>query len=165
MMKSLLGLMLVFSFACGHKAPPPRESQVTGFIEQWRADFENENKEFVRYYQEYLQEVERIYVTNQQESKFPEYLSSIRNIFELMAHAEHMLPVFYKKMKGRRASLLSKDFKSYSERSLSETHDRLYLERETKLLEVLGEEFFNKLKDNYKIFKANNPQRDDEFPI
>ncbi len=162
----VLSLVLLLTVSCGSGPKEVRKSRVDNFLLELHRSYEEESEAYIQQYEKYLRKVENLYLENGLDYKFGDYISSIRNVFELMAHARSMLPQRYLKETGRKPVPSLKEYKLYRTRAMTESHDSLYQTREERLKDDLGEEFYGKLKETYQDFtEEHNQDKKDLFPI
>lgn len=165
-MDKLFLIFIILITSCSHVEVPKEPKLVNDFIEKWKTDYEHTDRAYIDAYKSYLNSVYLLYQHYQLETKFETYLTSIKNIAQLMTHAEYSLPQRYTKEKRKRwANERSEDYKLFKEKILGELSDRLSQERWTKIENDVGTAVFNKLIRNKQRFIETSKTGLVNFPL
>ncbi len=140
-------ILLIFVLLSCAEVKPKTYPEVDKFVSSWSEDYGPFKPLQVRRFHEYLMSVQDFYDAKEISSKFPHYLSSMNNNFQLLAHLEMNLPARFKKYYGHWPVRKSPNYLRYERDQSATLRTRLERERDEKLKQELGIENFNALQD------------------
>jgi hypothetical protein len=170
-MKLALLLSLMFAVvACSSKAdkkPAPQTAtlSIDQFVDNWTSKSGEKNQRYQEQYKAYLSSVQNIFKSQGVDQSFETYLKTINNASELMQEEEKQLPELYKKMKGKTANTSSKEYKLFRTQYLSNFYDKLMKMREETIRDMVTEDTFQKLRQNYKVYNYSPKIPEYGFPL
>jgi hypothetical protein len=138
--------LLIMLFACA-EIKPKTYPEVDKFVSTWSEDYGPFTPLEVRTFHQYLTSVQDFYDSQEMSSKFPHYLSSMNNNFQLLAHLEMNLPARFKKYYRHWPVRKSPNYLRYEREQSATLRARLEKERDEHLKQELGSEKFNELQN------------------
>lgn len=122
-------------------------STVPNFISEWKRDFGPVPSQEASALQAYLEAIEVFYQENGVENKFPQYLNTLNNNFQLIAHSEMNLPAKFKKYYGRWPVRKSPNYLRYQNEQTADLREKLEIVRQDKIRFDLGADLYEKFKN------------------
>lgn len=142
-------LLLVSCAQVEHKKDP---KDVLYFVQTWSENFGPFPAAQVTSFRSYLLYMHDFYESHGIVQKFPRYLSTLNNNFQLLAHLEMNLPARFKKYYGHWPARKSPNYLRYEKDQTRDLRFKLEGVRNQQLKEDLGIEKYNQFVDHSMKF-------------
>ncbi len=140
--------LLLFIFGCAEAPIKKHHPVVNNFIQSWIMDFGPFPEPEISAFRSYLESIESFYEDNTIANKFTNYLSTLNNNFQLVAHLEMNLPARFKKHYGHWPARKSPNYLRYQNEQTAELRKKLETTRQERLRFDLGDSLYENFKSH-----------------